>query len=204
MGRPSFQDLHNLYQELILPFYQIKRDMALPFENRRDENDAEHCWGLAFLGCALAPEIDKKLDTGKICQFAIVHDVVEIYAGDTSVWSEPKHLESKPAREAAAVKQIMANFSRFPWIGQTIEAYQRKDTPEAQFVYALDKFVNNLIPYINGGNKYIERKITKQFFDQQLDHINEKVQVHPAVAQYYQKLRAAFDAHPEFFYEEKS
>lgn len=201
MGKPSFEEVEALLQQAILPFYGIIRDVSVPITPRRRENDAEHSWSLALMACALAPEVDPDLDVGKICTFAVVHDLVELYAGDTSVWASKEKLASKAAREQAAVTQIAANFSAFPWIGQTVEAYERKDTSEAKFVYALDKFLNLLVIYADKNLHNVENyQTTKHMCDQQLIPHRQKAHSHPVVAEYYEQLRAAFDAHPEYFY----
>lgn len=137
--------------------------------------------------------------------FAVVHDLVELYAGDTSIWSSKEKLASKASREKAAAKEIVANFPAFPWIGQTVQAYERKDSSEAAFVYAMDKFLSTLIVYTDKNLHNIENyKTTKEMFDQQLVPVRKKAHSHPAVAAYYEQLRAAFDAHPEYFYNNQS
>lgn len=202
MSKPSFEEVEKLLRQAILPFYEIIRDISVPIKPRRLENDAEHSWSLALLACALAPEIDSKLDVGKVCMFAVVHDLVEIYAGDTSVWSDEEKLLSKAKREEAAIEEIIVNFSAFPWVSQTVESYERKDTAEAQYVYALDKFLNLLIIYADKNLHNIENyKTTKEMFDRQLIPHRQKAHSHPAVGEYYEQLRAAFDAHPEYFYQ---
>jgi 5'-deoxynucleotidase YfbR-like HD superfamily hydrolase len=201
MSKPSFEEVEKLLWQAILPFYGIIRDISVPIKPRRLENDAEHSWALALIACALAPEVDDGLDVGKVCMFAVIHDLVELYAGDTSVWSSNDKLDSKAKREEAAVKEIVANFSAFPWIGKTIIDYESKDAPEAKFVYALDKFLNALIIYADKNLHNVESyKTTKEMFDRQLVPHRVKAHSHPAVGEYYEKLRAAFDSHPEYFY----
>lgn len=205
MSKPTFEDIEHLLKELMLPFYGVVRDISVPLESRRRENDAEHSWSLAFLACALAPHIDPKLDIGRVCQFAVVHDVVEVYAGDTSVWADAELHASKPAREAKATRTIRKNFAQFPWIADTIDSYERKDTSEATYVYALDKFLNNLIMYADKHRHNVENyQTTKAEFDKKLVAHRKKAHTHPGVAVYYDQLMDAFDAHPEYFYKGKS
>lgn len=186
----------------MLPFYEIERDLAVPIYKRRRENDAEHSWSLAMLACSLAPELDSTLDVGNVCMFATVHDVVEIYSGDTSVWAPQERHLSKSKREKAALAKIKHTFAAFPWIGNTIEAYERKDTPEANFVWALDKFLNLLIVYADKGTYNIENhKVTKEMHEQQLIPHRIKAHAHPAVVPYYEELRSLFDSHPEYFFQ---
>ena len=200
MSQPSFEDLENFLQNLILPFYEIERDLSLPIQNHRNENNAEHSWGLAVMGLSLAPLVDPKLDVGKVAIYAVIHDLVEVFAGDTSVWAEQKLLDSKEPREKQARKVLAKRFSNFPYLIQSVNEYDKKDTPEAKFVYALDKFLALLTLYEDKGYYYLRGKITRERFDKQHELHRKKAHSHPDIASYYEQLRAAFDAHPEYFY----
>ena len=173
----------------------------VPIGERRWENDAEHSWSIALLACSLAPRIDASLDVGKICQFAVVHDLVEVYAGDTSTFASKSEHASKPQREAKALKTISKEFAAFPWIIQTIEAYEHKDTNEALFLYAVDKYITILYDYIDEAQLFRERKITLAAYNKSLEDHRKKVQVHPEIAKYYDEVRALLDARPEYFHQ---
>lgn len=200
MSKPTFKDIEKLFFELIMPFHQIERDLPMPIQNHRNDNDAEHSWSLALLAGCLAPQVDPSLDVGQVCMFAIVHDVVEIYAGDTSVWAPKAQLSQKSASEAAAIKKIQENFLQFPWLASTIETYEHKDTPEARFVWALDKFLNLLALYEDKGYYFLRGKITKERFEKHLATHRQKAHAHAGVAEYYEQLRSLCDQHPEYFY----
>ncbi len=203
MPTPTHAHIEELAKTLILPFYHIKRDMPLPLGERRWENDAEHSWSIALLACSLAPEVDPGLDVGKICQFATIHDLVEIYADDTSVFASADQLASKDEREARALETIAKDFAHFPWIIQTIEAYERKDTDEAKFVYAIDKYITLLYDYLDEGRLFRERKVTLAQHNASLEAHRRKAHSHPAVGKYYDEVRDLLDAHPEFFHPEE-
>lgn len=204
MAKPTLGDIDTLFRDLVLPFYEIIRDISVPIKSRRRENDAEHSWTLAFMACALAPEIDPDLDIGKVCMFAVVHDVVEVYAGDTSVWSHAELLASKQKREDKALGEIEKRFSAFPWISQTISEYESKKSPEAKYVYAMDKFVNNLLVFVDENLHNLEtHQLTRAEFDEFLIAHRPKAHSHSGVARYYDELVEAFHAHPEYFYQER-
>ncbi|HLC91665.1 MAG TPA: HD domain-containing protein [Candidatus Saccharimonadales bacterium] len=203
MSQPSFEDLEDFLQNLILPFYEIERDLSLPIQNHRNENDAEHSWGLAVMALSLAPQIDPDLDIGKVTIYAVIHDLVEIFAGDTSVWAEQKHLDSKQSREKEAMKLLATRFSKFPYLIKSIQDYNKKDNSEAKFVYALDKFLALLTLYKDKGYYYLRGRITKQRFDKQFVLHRKKAHSHPDIAYYYEQLVKSFDNHPEYFYQEK-
>ena len=172
----------------------------MPIGERRWENDAEHSWSLAFLACALAPQIDSKLDVGKIAQYATAHDIVEVYADDTSTFAANEELASKDEREEAALRRITKEFNHFPWIAQTIQEYERRDTNEAKFVYALDKYIAVTYDYIDKGKLFKERKMSLDTYNKHLEVHRKKAHHHPEVAKYYEEVRALLDSHPEFFH----
>jgi putative hydrolase of HD superfamily len=200
-SKPHHADVQDLIQSLILPFYHVKRDSPLPIGERRFENDAEHSWSLALLACALAPEVNKKLDVGKICQFAIAHDLVEIFADDTSNFADPEKVASKDVREEQALRKIEIEYAHFPWIVDTIHAYERKDTEEAKFVYALDKYLPVYFDYLDHAKLFRERKLTLDAYNKILEPHREKAHAHPAVAEYYDEIRDLINQHPEYFHQ---
>ena len=201
MAKLTHADIEDLLRRIILPFHNIERTLRLPSGDRRWENDAEHSWSLAFLACSLAPQIDKSLNIGTICQFAVVHDIVEIHAGDTSMLREGQHELSKEEREAKALAQIKEEFAHFPWIYETVEAYERKDTNEAKFVYALDKYIATAYDYIDEAKLFKEEKMTLEKYNQVFTEHRVKAHAHKAVGKYYDEVRALLDAHPEYFHQ---
>lgn len=201
MPKPSFNDIQSLYKDLLLPFHEIERDLPLPIRNHQNDNDAEHSWSLAVLACSLAPQIDPKLDVGKVCMMAVVHDLVEVYAGDVSVWAATKKLAAKPANEKAALLKIKQRFSKkFPWLYQTIEEYEAKASPESRYIWALDKFAAMLMLYMDKGYYFKKNRINWARFKEVAGRHRQRASSHPAVGQYYQKLWDALEAHPDYFY----
>jgi len=199
--RPTLDQIEDSMREIIIPFYGIERDMTIPNETRRQESDAEHSWSLAFLACSLAEQIDPALDVGIIAQLAIVHDLPEIYASDVSVWDSKDKLADKHANELAARQRLAQEYSHLPWIAVTIEAYELRDTKEAQFVYALDKLLPLLIRKIDNGRAYVDMKLTKETFLTGLASSRAKAQTHPVIGAYFEELWAIFESHQEYFYQ---
>lgn len=168
MKKPTHDEIKKFIAEIILPFYVVERDMLIPTQpegNRRNENDAEHSWSVAVLACSLAPHIDPKLDVGLVSQFAIVHDLVEVYAADTSVWADDEALNSKEQNETEALTKIKSRFANFPWLIDTLEKYERQDTNEALYVRAIDKYIALVIRFMDGGEFYRTQGITKEIFE---------------------------------------
>lgn len=118
------------------------------------ESDTDHTVMLGLAASAIAAEYLPGLDVGLIAQFALVHDLVEVYAGDMPTLralSSDRKAE-KRAREHAAYSRIMSEFGlSLPWIDQTIAEYERQQWREARFVRALDKLLPKLTHLLNDG-----------------------------------------------------
>jgi putative hydrolases of HD superfamily len=116
------------------------------------ESDTDHTVMLGLAACALAQEVGG-LDVGAVAQYALVHDLVEAYAGDMPTLralSTDQKAEKK-AREHAAFERIMREFGLdLPWIDRTIAGYERQVQPEARFVRAVDKLMPKLTHLLNG------------------------------------------------------
>lgn len=202
MPKPTLQDLADLVKEIIIPFYKLERQTPLPpFDLGRYEDDAQHSWSVALLAAALAPQIDESLDVGKICQFGLVHDLVEVVAGDVSNFASASEKASKDEREAAAKQALEDKLKALPWITATIHEYEAQATPEARFVKSVDKIIPLLFDYIEEGQFYKSHKITPELWQEQLQKHREKASKHAGAFEYYDELWNLILANPQFFYQ---
>jgi putative hydrolase of HD superfamily len=201
MSKPSLSQIQKIFDELIVPFYLLERDMFVPNHEDRAETDAEHSWSLAFMAFMLAPKIDKSINVEKAVVYAIIHDIVEIHAGDTSAWASKYDRESKQSRERAAQEKIIYDFKDFSHLEKYLTNYHDHSDNESQFIYALDKFMNWLTVY-SGGDYYYKRrnKITKETANKKLEDARLKAYKHAEVGYYFDELIKAINNHPEYFY----
>ena len=121
------------------------------------ESDTDHTVMLGLIACAYAKEKAPQLDNGKIAQFALIHDLVEVYAGDVETLiplsSEAK--EQKRQREQKALERIEKEFgTSLPWIPRTVREYESLATPEARFVKTMDKAMPSITHLFNNA-RYI-------------------------------------------------
>ena len=131
------------FVEFTQKFQQILRTNRAPGGDRR-ENDAEHSFQVALVAWYVNDALGLKIDTGQILAFAIAHDLVEAYAGDTD-----PHLQqltppdTKAAREAAALEALRRDFHEFGELAGAIESYEESKGQggAAQLVYAVDKLL---------------------------------------------------------------
>ncbi|HSX02001.1 MAG TPA: HD domain-containing protein [Candidatus Saccharimonadia bacterium] len=190
-------DVVRLSSDLLVPAATTFRTIKLQWELDRFENDAEHSFLLASLGCALAQRLDPALDLGKVSQYALVHDLVEVYAGDTSIWDAVEKHASKAEREAKALTTIEQRFgASFPWVSQTIHAYERLDEPESCFVYALDK----IIPYVvMAAIDHQPFPPSRTVYEEKMAIAREKIAHYPALLELFEGLDADYKKRPHFF-----
>ena len=127
------------------------------FQSDRHENDAEHSWHLAMMAIVLAGHSDKPVDVLKVVQMVLIHDLVEIDAGDTFIYDTSKN-HTNTEEELVAPKRI---FGLLPekqaqeflaiW-----EEFEEGSTHEAKFARAMDRFEPLLQNTSNNGGTWVE------------------------------------------------
>jgi len=170
------QDIVDLGQ-LLLRFSRVER-ITYHEDGERVETDSDHTVMLSVLACAIASELRPDLDIGKIAQYALIHDLVEVYAGDTPTLkiTEDEKIE-KQRKEAEALERITGEFSSFPWLIETMESYESLDTIEARFVKGIDKLMPIVTHLLNNGQLIKRHGMTKEQllarYDQMIQEMGE-------------------------------
>lgn len=139
----------------------IYRQTTLIDESRR-ENDAEHSWHLAMLTMLLAEYANKEdIDVLRVMKMVIIHDIVEIDAGDTFAYDYEGY-KDKDEREKAAANRI---FGLLPHDqGEEIHSlwreFEERETPEARFAAALDRVQPLIHNYYTKGGTWKKHEVT--------------------------------------------
>ena len=129
----------------------------------RHENSAEHSWHLAIAALLLSEYANQPVDTSRVIRMALVHDLVEIDAGDTFIYDTAGNLE-KAAKEEKAAERIfglLPSDQRDAWQGLWKELEQL-ETVEAKFANALDRLLPVLHNYFTNGRSWKEHGITQK------------------------------------------
>ncbi len=131
-------------------------------DNSRLENSAEHSWHLALAALALREHAPEGVDVGRVLELVIVHDLVEIDAGDTFAYDVAAH-HDKADRERAAAARIFGllpldqgNRLRELW-----EEFEAAQTPEAGYANALDRLQALLQNMQAGGGSWTVHHVTR-------------------------------------------
>lgn len=158
------------FSEMLSNFRDISRDIELQSCGRK-ENDAEHSYQLAMLAWYLIATENLSLDVNKVIRYALVHDLIEVYAGDTPIFgSSEEYVNSKQQREDVAARQLENQFADFSVMHRAIEDYRKHSNQEATFVYCLDKLLPMMIIYIDGGYDWKERGISLKLIIEKVRH----------------------------------
>lgn len=126
----------------------------------RKENDAEHAWHLALMCLLLSEHANEKIDRLHTVTMVLIHDLVEIDAGDTYAYDE-KGNEDKKQRERKAADRI---FSMLPkdqgdYLRAVWEEFEEGDTPEARFARCIDRVQPTMLNSASGGRSWREHKV---------------------------------------------
>ena len=123
--------------------------------NGRNENDAEHSWHMAIMAYLLKEYANEKIDIAKVMLMCLIHDIVEIDAGDTFAY-DAESLKTQKSREDAAKERIFSILpdgqkAEFIALFDEFEAYE---TAESKFAHAMDNIQPLVLNNSNGGSDW--------------------------------------------------
>lgn len=129
----------------------------------RNENDAEHAWHMAIMAYLLQEYSNEKIDVARVMLMCLIHDVVEIDAGDTYAY-DAEGLKTQKAREEAAKERL---YSMLPEdqkadLVAIFDEFEERKTPEAKFTRALDNLQPLLLNHSNGGGDWKNHDVTAE------------------------------------------
>ncbi len=152
----------------------------------RRENDAEHSWHLGVMAVLLAEYAERDLDLVRVVKMVLVHDLVEIDAGDTFVYDRGKSSDWA-AREREAAERI---FGMLPpdqagELRRLWDEFEARATPEARFAAAIDRLQPILHNCQTQGRVWREHGITS---DQVIAHNRHMAEGAPRLWEYAHEL----------------
>ena len=142
-------------------------------DGKRKENDAEHSWHLAIAAFLLKEYVAEDVDVMKVMIMVLIHDLVEIDAGDTYAYDE-EGAKTKDERERKAADHIfgMLPENQGMYLKALWEEFEAYETAEAKYAHLLDNFQPLLLNDAAGGISWTEHQVKKS----QIYKRNEKVE----------------------------
>lgn len=139
---------------------KINRQTKIIGLNRR-ENDAEHSWHIATMSMFLQHYSKSKVDVNKVIQMLLIHDLVEIFAGDTFAYDSSGY-QDKFKRESDAMAKLKTYLSKD--MGDMLESlwmeFENMESNESKFANAMDRLqpmLSNI--YCGEHSTWVEKKI---------------------------------------------
>ena len=170
--------MHRLQQQIqflveIDKLKQIFRQSSL-MDGSRLENDAEHSWHFAMMALILAEHAKEPIDISRVLRMALIHDIVEVDAGDSFVYDDAA-MATKVARELAAAERLFnilppdqAREIRALW-----DEFEEGETPEARYANAIDRLCGLLSNYQAGGGGWTRHNVSATRIRQRNQHIQD-------------------------------
>lgn len=156
----------------------VQRKTYLSQEDRF-EDAAQHSWHLALFTILLKNQFSNELDYTKMLEMAIMHDLVEVYAGDTYAFDEVKNLDKQEREEVAAEKLFtqLPEEVRNKFIELNNE-YMQKQSSEAQHVSALNKLIPKIQNKITNYKAWKDNNLSREKLNESFTkycEFNEKI-----------------------------
>ncbi|MCI9181180.1 MAG: HD domain-containing protein [Lachnospiraceae bacterium] len=129
----------------------------------RNENDAEHAWHMAIMAYLLREYANEEVDIARVMLMCLIHDIVEIEAGDTYAY-DTEGKKSQKAREDAAKEKL---YSLLPEdqkqeLTALFDEFEEYQTAEAKFAHAMDNLQPLLLNHSNNGGDWKEHQVSAQ------------------------------------------
>ncbi len=151
----------------------ILRRTVLIDKSRR-ENDAEHSWHIAVMAMLFSEYAPEPVDVGRVVQMCVVHDLVEIYAGDTFAYDTEGNAD-KEIREKLAADKL---FSVLPkeqgkMIRELWEEFDARNTPDSKYASCMDSLQPFLHNTLTDGHTWIEGNVNRKQVEGRMAIIKE-------------------------------
>lgn len=173
------------FAKILNEFQKVERVIRVQ-GSERWENDVEHSYDLAMLAWYILSTTETTLDHDRVIRYALIHDFLEVYAGDTYNFStDAAHIASKHEREAAAVVKLRETLAEFTELHETIDAYEKRADAESRFVYALDKIDPLIQTYLDDGRVWKEKGISIEMV---YENKKDRVALSPEIQAYFDEF----------------
>lgn len=129
-------------------------------DGQRKENDAEHAWHMALMAILMAEHANEEIDVLKTVTMILIHDIVEIDAGDTYAYDE-EGKSTQQEREARAARRLYGLLpeDQGQYLKSLFEEFEEGKTPEARFAHTMDNIQPMMLNVASGGKAWVEHQV---------------------------------------------
>lgn len=129
----------------------------------RKENDAEHSWHMAVMAYLLREYSNERVDIAKVMIMCLIHDIVEIDAGDTYAY-DSENIKTQKLREEKAKERIFSILPDDQKAGfiSLFDEFEEYETAESKFAHAMDNLQPLILNNSNGGSDWLEHNVTTE------------------------------------------
>lgn len=150
----------------------LRRTLLL--DKSRRENDAEHSWHIAVMAMLFSEYAAAPVDIGRVVQMCVVHDLVEVYAGDTFAYDTVGNAD-KEAREKAAADKLFAMLpeEQGRMIRSLWEEFDAMETADAKYAACMDRLQPFLHNTLTDGHTWVESGTNRAVVEKRMAIIKE-------------------------------
>lgn len=150
----------------------LRRTLLVDLSRR--ENDAEHSWHIAVMAMLFSEYAVMPVDIGRVVQMCVVHDLVEVYAGDTFAYDAVGNA-NKEAREKAAADKLFAILpeEQGSMIRSLWEEFDAMETADAKYAACMDRLQPFLHNTLTGGHTWVENGTDRAAVEKRMAVIKE-------------------------------
>jgi len=132
-------------------------------DDNRYENSAEHSWHIALMASTLEQYADEPVDVSRVIRMLLIHDVVEIDAGDTFAFADQSELDGQNAKEVIAAERIFGLLpeNQFQELNSLWLEFEDALTTDARFAKAMDRLLPLLQNMQNNGGSWAIHNVKK-------------------------------------------
>lgn len=167
LGRMMDMETSRLDKQMnfLLEVDQLKRvdRQTLIVDGTRPENSAEHSWHIALMGLLLAEHVDQPepLDLLKVVKMLLIHDVIEIDAGDVFAYDEDEEREEREKRAGRRIFGLLPQ-DQAEELYRLWREFEERETPEARYAASLDRLLPLVQNYLTGGYTWVNYHIPEE------------------------------------------
>lgn len=141
----------------------VYRQTHVKSDNNRNENSAEHSWHIAMMANVLKQYADEPVDISRVINMLLIHDIVEIDAGDTFAFAAQQELDGQEDKEIAAANRLFGLLpeAQFEQMKQLWLEFEQAQTSDARFAKAMDRVLPLIQNMANEGGSWVRHKVKK-------------------------------------------